>query len=142
MKKSETKKNPTSSPAKTIDAGLQVDTPKRSGASVPAFEITEPMAHALGILVKRTGLSEDAVLRHLLASGLHWAGRYNGGWSSFNLLLDASLGEARAEEAKEQGLERCYPWGMNCDQFASDLDLDEAEGRFPGDWPAAEKAEV
>ncbi len=36
-----TKKNPTSSPAKTIDAGFPMNAPKGSSASVPALETAQ-----------------------------------------------------------------------------------------------------
>lgn len=68
-----TKKNPTSSPAKTIDAGLPVDTPKRSEASVLVPIVTidadagaSPKARAAGTaLVRLTRDHEWEVLTQL-----------------------------------------------------------------------------
>lgn len=85
-----TKRNPTSSPAKTIDAGLQVDTPKRSGSSVPATLALDPYQRQMvAFLAERLGGATDDVLDFLVTAGL------------YVLQLDA-MAEGRVRDGVEQ----------------------------------------
>lgn len=81
-----TKKSPTPSPAKTIDAGLQVDTPKRSGTSV-ALAAVEFSASDIG----------DSVLADPLLMDCYRARREEGGGENLAefILWQAKIGLQR-----------------------------------------------
>jgi hypothetical protein len=111
---------------------------KKAG-SVPVVPLLAALDHlsrtqrfAIETLAKRSGLGEDAILFHLITSGLYWTGLDASGEDSFETLLTAAVGKERYDELqREQLSEVC--WAMNAGQAAADVEADERKAAHP-EW--------